>query len=898
MNLGDAVQLAQKGALPPEAAIWSPDWFAPLTGANVPITGRARARSGSFHYKLEWGVGETPSTWTTAKEGDASGTVTDFGTIDMNAVRAALAGYVVPPDSGAPVFSATSPNPFSREWTVRLVVTQAGVPTPGIDRRVFDGIDDATLKPGFPKKTGAGGEAPIRYADLNGDDKPELIVPLEDGTVHAYDAVTGDDLPGFPVKTDLLLQAANHASAPGVAAVSAVAPPREPPRAITLGDLDGDGRPELITTAGRHIYVWETDGTRRPGFPVSIDPSFCRAADQSQELHHRKCGFLASAAIADIGGKAIVAPALDGHVYAVRPDGSSVPHFPVDLVDTGIAAPDRMYAESINSPAIGDLDGDGFDDVVVASNESYGAADPGSTDILSDVLANGAGGSSRLYAISGKTGAFLPGWPVKLNGAIQSTLPLIGPGHDAAIAKLGGQTRVIASTTGSAGIKTIGVDGSVAQTMQQSAYGATSDATDRAGSINLFESAVVGDVLGTGTPAIVKYGISLSQVVNLLLVGQNVPYNHLINAFDATTGVPLPAFPRVTDDYQFLSSSTIAKVGGTGVSNQVLAGNGLGMLHAYDGLTGLDAPGFPKITGGWLFAPAALSDDGRMAGITREGYLFQWTSSAPKCQPAGVWDAFRHDEHGSGNLDADGTPPGTPADVKLTPAAAGMWTLEFTSPGDDRFCGTPAKYTVSTGDIGTGVSAAGTKVTRTLALPDSGGLALGATDEVGNRGVPAVILFNRSSGAATPTPGPGVSPSPTPTPTSTVPAVTPTPSPGGGDNNTGCTGPRTVGRVRHRGVRRLRGRARRGTCARIKRVKVAVRLRIGARRCRAVKRSGALGHVTPCRRTGHFLRAHGKRRWRLRFRTPLAPGGYTVRVRVIDKAGHRSRARTRHFRIR
>ena len=34
---------------------------------------------------------------------------------------------------------------------------------------------------------GTGGEAPIRYADLDGDNAQELIVPTEDGTVHAYE---------------------------------------------------------------------------------------------------------------------------------------------------------------------------------------------------------------------------------------------------------------------------------------------------------------------------------------------------------------------------------------------------------------------------------------------------------------------------------------------------------------------------------------------------------------------------------------------------------------------------------------------------------------------------------------------------------------------------------------
>ena len=125
----------------------------------------------------------------------------------------------------------------------------------------------------------------------------------------------------------------------------------------------------------------------------------------------------------------------------------------------------------------------------------------------------------------------------------------------------------------------------------------------------------------------------------------------------------------ITDDYQFLSSSTVANVADA-ASNQVLTGTGLGLLHAYDGLTGLDAAGFPKVTGGWLFAPAAISDDERMAAITREGYLFEWdVPGAPECQPE--WPSFRHDPQGTGNYDADGTAPAAPGDITLAPLGGG-----------------------------------------------------------------------------------------------------------------------------------------------------------------------------------------------------------------------------------
>ncbi len=707
VNLGAAVSLAQSGKVPPEAAIDSPDWYTPLTANNFDVTGLARARfatGGQFHWKLEWGVGEAPTSWTTAAQGDSSSTVTDFGSIDLNQVRAALASFTPPMDLAGPTFSLLSPNPYRNEFTVRLTVNGQDVPTPGVDRRVFTSAQDSSLRAGYPKRLGTGGEAPIRYADLNGDNVQELIVPTEDGTIHAYEP-DGSELPGWPVHTDLEKSAQGHAGAPGFSALEASTPPDEPPRGPVIADLDGDGRPEIIDTAGIHIYVWEPDGSIRPGFPVRSDQSFCGAANESQPLVHPKCGFLASPAVGRLQGQAqpldIVAPSLDGHLYAFDGDGNVLSGFPRQLVapDSDIPPGQKMIAESINEPAIGDLNGDGKDDVVAATNETYGAASPGSGDIsggfgqgLSAILGSAAGGSSRVYAVNGANGQFLPGWPIKLDGAIQSTLPLIGPGQNPALVKVGGQQRIVASTTGSATIGIYKPDGSLASGIEQGAYGASSDATDRSGTINLFESASVGKLLPAGDPDIVKYGLSLGDVANLALVGQNVPYNHLIGAYDPNTGLPLPAFPRITDDFQFLSSSDIAKVDPSSLGNQVIAGTGLGLLHAYDGVTGLDAPGFPKVTGGWLFAPAAFSDDGRMADITREGYLFQWNlSSLPACQTE--WPSFRHDQQGTGNYDKDGTPPGTPRIVGLSGDE-----LKFVASGDDYGCGTATRYEIATSD--------------------------------------------------------------------------------------------------------------------------------------------------------------------------------------------------------
>jgi hypothetical protein len=903
-DVGAAVAVAGDASkIPPEASIDSPDWYAPVTGTSVAVRFHARAQhatNGQFHWELQtcptFQIGQGDGTCTKAADGDASGTFDHTVTINpQNIAQAAV------PDNAGPYFDPTRTNPFKGQFTVRLVVTDPANSgrTPGVDRKILTALSDSTLRPGYPKRMGTGGEAPLRYADLNGDNVEEFLVPLEDGTLHAYEP-DGSELKGWPVHTGPLAQGATHESA---LTAAGLATPLEPLRGAAVADLDGDGHPEVIDAAGTHLYVWNADGTLRAGFPVSLNLDFCRGEDQRQDaagptkpVTHRKCGFLASPALGHLEGQSkpldIVLSALDGHVYAFRPDGTSVAHFPFDLVDTAQGA-NRVLAESINNPAVGDLNGDGTDDVVVASNENYDASacpDPndGIAGALACALGTAAGGSSRVYAINGATGALLgPNWPIKLPGAIQSTLPLVGPGNDAALAKLGGAQRIVVSTTGGA-MSLFDADGNKVRDLLQGPTGPGSNVPEKdPQQLNLFESASVGRLDGNG-PDVVKYGITLAQAANLLLVGQNVPYEHVINAIDplqGNEGKQLNAYPQVTDDYQFLSASNVAKVAPDSTpatpSNQILAGTGLGLLHAYDGQTGQDAPGFPKVTGGWLFAPAALSDDHRIADITREGYLFEWSAAgAPACQTE--WPSFRHDDHQTGNYDADGTAPAAPGGMTVTHLSGTSYRLSFKTPGDDRFCGTATAYETEVNgkpsDLHVGTPAAGgTTVTRDITLPDDRStVSLLARDEAGNKGIPSIVHL---------APLPLCRDRAVPTLSLASHGIYGSHSRiairGTGHDN-GCHG--VVGSTRSRagGVRRV--------------ILAVARLRHSG--CQFIDSQGHLGHTRSCRIHPHFLPAQGTTSWRLELHGGFGSGNYAIRFRIYDVAGNVGRPQPIRFRIR
>ena len=207
--------------------------------------------------------------------------------------------------------------------------------------------------------------------------------------MHAY-RPDGSELPGWPVKTQTQFSATEHLASP---ALRELEPPLEPPRGPTIADLTGDGRPEVITAAGERLYVWDGSGDPLPGWPVRPDPGAgqlrpVRAAEGDQAPQVRVPG--------DAGGGkargpdqplAIVAPGLDGRLRAYRPDGTPVPGFPVRLIDPDLPADQQITAESINNPAIGDLDGDGRDDIVIATNEVYGGGGGGGDVSFGDALA-------------------------------------------------------------------------------------------------------------------------------------------------------------------------------------------------------------------------------------------------------------------------------------------------------------------------------------------------------------------------------------------------------------------------------------------------------------------------------------------------------------------------------
>ncbi len=166
-----------------------------------------------------------------------------------------------------------------------------------------------------------------------------------------------------------------------------------------LGDLDGDGDLEIVVEGfDRRIHAWHHTGAAVEGWPIDRDKCLLR-------------GGWSSPALGDIDGDGLPevivgtdSPLWDcvgqpdyskGTVWAINGDGSTVPGWPVET-----------QQNVFSSPAIGDIDGDGWLDVVVGT----GGYIPGA--------------GHEVYAWD-HNGHPLPGWPRPTAG-IMTASPALG----------------------------------------------------------------------------------------------------------------------------------------------------------------------------------------------------------------------------------------------------------------------------------------------------------------------------------------------------------------------------------------------------------------------------------------------------------------------------------------
>jgi hypothetical protein len=827
-NMVKTTDAVAAGTIPPEAEITSPEWYAHVdpTQPTVNIRGDVYARGGSYSCRVEVAPGSEPNNGRTtdipagdfqtvsSSWCDGSNHSSPFSgiiaTLDLNALKArfpaATGAFNGPePIPGPPNFN-NRPNQEPFGFVVRLVATrvQGATTLTGQDRRNFFLHRDQDMLPGFPKLMPSDGGASPVLVDLDGDNDNELVVATSDGIVHAYQR-DGSELPGWPVHGDPIPphtggEAFTSGEVDENASYGAIL------ASVAAVDLDHDGPPEVIAADLKgKLYVWESNGTLRFKREANIDysgkPLTPFVNVRRGHRYRTQHGFLGSPVAADLDGNGsdleIVAPNMDRHVYAWDAGGSPVPGFPVLAIDRSkiTAINSQTHAPTfaagiggdfnqggiIDTPAVGDLSGDGKPEIVIGTNEEYeagadGGLNAGVLNTASLALLGQAGilefANSRVYAIKpegepggptvGSTTAYLAGWPKRVPFIFAELLPVVGEGitgspviGEVNCAVSGGSGPKVATASAAGPAYVFNPNGS-------SCYGQTGGQdnglqTDFAVGTGKFDTPAIpavgqpvfGNFAGGTSLMVPAAGVirALDLAVNEYQGGQD-----FAAAYDASTGQFRPGFPSPVNDLSFLSGPAVSDLDGL-PGEEILGGTASLDLYAMNS-AGLpfDPLGWPKLTADWMVSTPTVGSFGTqdtqssarkvVVAVTRSGSVLAYNTDAPSCSP-GSSPRFHHDNASSGDMRRDAVSPG-----KLNASVVGS-NITFTAVGDDLLCGTADHYEVvqsnfritganfSSGDPVAGApapAAAGTNQSLPIPANPKRFVAIRAVDDQGNVG--------------------------------------------------------------------------------------------------------------------------------------------------------------------
>jgi hypothetical protein len=778
VNMVKAEEPAAQGKIPPEAEITSPKWYAQVdpTQATAAIEGQVYARGASYSCTVLVAPGSEPNNGLTSDvaPGDFQAVASPWcngsmhtspfdGTLAQLDIAALKARFPATnlnfdgrePPPGPPNFN-NRPNQEPFGFTVKVVVTASpgGTVMSGEDRRNFYLHRDQDMLPNFPKLLQSDGAASPALADIDGDNQNDLIVATSDGIVHAYHR-DGSEVAGWPVHGDPLpLHTGGHAFTSGEISDTASYGAFLASPAVT--DMDHDGAPEVVAADMQgKVYVWNSDGSLKFKREANIDFSGkpitpfvnVRKGHRFRTQH----GFIGSPVLADLDGNGgnleVIAANMDRHVYAWHADGSSVSGFPVLTIDrskitaidsqthaptfSGSIGGDWNQGAIIDTPAVGDLTGDGKPEIVVGTNEEYdpaqdGGVNSGTVTAASLQLLAQSGqldfANSRLYAIKpdGEPGGptvsgpspYVTGWPKKVAFIFKELLPVVGEGVTGspiigpATCPSGGSGRKVGAISAAGPGYIFNPDGS-------SCYGTSPDPQNRQQD-NTLEGDFAPGTLKYDSPAIPAVGqpafgnldgtgpsfvVPTTGVIRALDLAANEYQGgqDFIGAYNTATGQYRPGFPSPVSDLSFITGPSVADIDGL-PGEEAIGGTASLDYYAFNAAGTQPSTRWPKLSADWTVANPAIGSFGTtdtsssarkvVVDLTRNGNLDVYTTDAPACS-SGSWPRFHHDNASSGDYDRDAVSPGKP-----TNAAISGGNVNFTAPGDDLLCGTANHYEI------------------------------------------------------------------------------------------------------------------------------------------------------------------------------------------------------------
>jgi hypothetical protein len=361
-----------------------------------------------------------------------------------------------------------------------------------------------------------------------------------------------------------------------------------------IADIDNDNDMEIIANHmdGANLYVWEHDGSVRPGFPLGL-------------------GQLpwSTPSVADIDGDSdleIVTASGNRNIYAWNPDGTEVVDGDSNPATTGVFyRTDSSY--NYGSVGLADLDGDGVNEVIFGSRDKY------------------------LYALKGDATDFNANFPIYLNVKV-TTAPAIADvdndGEPEIILAAGDQN----SYDPDRKLHVFNLDGSEVGTFpKQCNFSRDTNSSPAVGDVdnNGLLDIVVGDADGFIYAWEGSTGTDLSGWPIQTEAGQMGASNH-----DIRSGVSL------------------ADVDGDGYL-EVFVGDEGGLLYGFnhDGTT---LAGFPIALGGYVRGNPGLWDldeDGDCEIICQSAdknvYVWSYTGFFMNNAEYAPWPFFKHDANRS-----------------------------------------------------------------------------------------------------------------------------------------------------------------------------------------------------------------------------------------------------------
>src|SRR3954454_11949385 len=734
-DIGKATEMVMAGKLPPTAELTSPKWYAyvdPKTTPKLAVRGSvapSRIDSKGVHWVLEYALGADPadSDFVAVAQGDGpkSGVL---GTIDLSEVPesfyAKAPGDTLQP-AGAEQYT----------FSIRLRAID-GNGLRGEDRRSTGLRHDPGLAGGEPRHYGSEISGAPTYADLEGRHEQDLVFSTYDGDVHAL-RPEGDEVPGFPVHSDLLRRIDSHNPenfpAPAYREHRDFRDLRDPISGVAVGDLQDDGTLEIAATGmnGR-AYAWVPRGRQVPGFPRAMDTpadQWAVPTPRGGNPHSRdpQRGAWAYPTLAPLeGGNRldVIIPGFDGKVYAWRPNGERVPGWPVDIklpeaVKTRDGVDPARYMRDpklMYSVGVADVLGNGRPQVFVSSFECSGSS-AATQDTVLGVTPLGSNPASKawLYGVwpdgtKHAGGAYLPSWPVAmpaLSFCYDQSIDFVGEGVAPPLfadVDGSGSLKVISgAVTGP--MEALNGDGSVYKKLDMACeapacapnppYRPTGDTH----TLTLTGQGGFGDLLGTGTLSFVQSTTGVESILGALgSAGQASLPQVYEKAWDVSTGqVASPGFPVRQDGFPFYDAPLVADLATGGPTRAAIETNDNYFIHAW-GPTGLEASAFPKYTGQWngfagTVGDPALNGQQRLVFGTREGDLFQW--KVPGDPARADWWHGRHDERNTGQYGLDTRRPAVVTGASAKRAGLGLTNLDFTTTGDDWNVGVAKRYVIT-----------------------------------------------------------------------------------------------------------------------------------------------------------------------------------------------------------